>query len=169
MLTRSLFKPLVTNYFSKTISFVSSSSESVNDLPVNDSMPVKQLFLKKLKVKSLFTFCLQSFRHEKIVTSNLLTKGTSNQHLGSLFIKPNVLKLVNPLNNIETFFIISFNNNSVVPVSLCGKKIAIYNGKLLVPITIKRSLLGFSLRHLVRCKRLGRIIHAASITKIRKK
>lgn len=81
---------------------------------------------------------------------------------GTVFVKKTLSKIVGQVPGTETPVFAMLNSKATIPVSLCGKRVAIYNGKLLMPVLIKRSMLGFSFRQMVRCKRLGRVIHANS-------
>ena len=168
-MSRSLFKPVFTNYLSKTVVFTQNSaasgSEQGGDVSTTNVSSKEKVSLKKLRIKSFFTFSPKIF--QKNISTTSLNPGVGS--FGSFLSKGGTQKLISQLPGSEAPLAIFFNNISNIPVSLCGKRQAIYNGKLLMPVFVKRSLLGVSLRHLVRCKRTGRVIHANSIIKAAKK
>lgn len=170
MLSRSLFKPMLTCYFSKAVLFAQTNTgDHSQELSANFVKQANQSSLKKSRIKSFFTFNFATSNQKNLVSTTPSLKISSNS-FGSFFTKANTLKLVNQLPGYEPPTFIFFSNFCHIPISLCGKRIAVYNGKLFMPILVKRSLLGVSFRHLVKCKRLGRVIHGSSLsTKVKKK
>ncbi|KAB2872256.1 MAG: hypothetical protein F9K37_00945 [Bacteroidales bacterium] len=169
MLTRSLFKPIFTNYLSKTVTFAQGSTVvSGEQGSSSDSVSsAEKVSLKKLRIKSFFNLNPNVFIHKNVLATSLKP---GSGPFGSFFSREGSLKLLSQLPGSEAPLVVFFNNISNIPVSLCGKRLAVYNGKLLMPVYAKRSLLGVSLRHLIRCKRTGRAIHAAnSAVKVVKK
>lgn len=154
MLTRSLYKPLVTFSKNSTITLF----RQLKSTDVDSSVVEQPKFLGlNTRINSFLS------RSEILIQS----KPKAGLHtvavpasFGATFVKKNVTKVVSQVLGAEVPAFVTFGSKAIISISLCGKRVAIYNGKLLMPVLLKRSMLGFSFKQMVRCKRLGRIIHA---------
>ncbi len=65
--------------------------------------------------------------------------------------------------------LICIDPTAAIYPSLVGRRVAAYNGRILIAFLVRQSMVGLKTSHLVRTKRLGQLIHVVKKKKKKKK
>jgi ribosomal protein S19 len=168
-MARSLYKPVAT-FFNRKALLVSKKpgwllfDEGCKDPLMSVSSSIGSFF-PRIGLSTLAIFRFLALRFKRFASS----KSAFLQTESGIFVNKSILKLFTQLKTKFTTVLVVFSNTQIITPSLCGKRVLAYNGMFLNLLSIRRSMIGFSLRHFIRTKRTGSVIHTLKRKKGKKK